>query len=260
MNLYSSAKKPIRLVAPDVYEIWKERAETLAVLLKRFKKENEIDENQPVTYAGRLDPMAEGIVVMLVGDAVYEKEKFSGLDKTYTFTILLGISTDTYDVLGTITNNQIPIIKRITKEDIEKVVEKIKTKQLPYPLYSSKPVDGKPLFIHAREGNTPENIPLQRGKIREIDLEKIEQISLSEIATDIINDIKKVRGDFRQGEILESWKQLVAEHPDTQVTITTLEATVESGVYIRSIAHEIGKELGVGAIAYSIARSTVAYN
>ena len=60
-----------------------------------------------MAYAGRLDPMADGLLVVLVGDECKNRTKYELLDKTYNFTMLLGLSTDTYDILGRITSNQL---------------------------------------------------------------------------------------------------------------------------------------------------------
>ncbi len=53
-----------------------------------------------MTYAGRLDPMAEGVLLVLTGEDRYRAKEFQQLDKTYRATFLLGFSSDTGDVLG----------------------------------------------------------------------------------------------------------------------------------------------------------------
>ena len=58
----------------------------------------------PMTYAGRLDPVAEGELLILIGEECKNKEKYLGLDKEYEVEILLGLTTDTYDILGLVTN------------------------------------------------------------------------------------------------------------------------------------------------------------
>ena len=49
---------------------------------------------------GRLDPLAEGVLLILIGDECKNKEKYLGLDKEYEVAIIFGISTDTGDALG----------------------------------------------------------------------------------------------------------------------------------------------------------------
>ncbi len=257
MSHHSIAKKQNRQLGAGVFEVWKERGETLKVLLERFKTEMQLGANVPMTYAGRLDPMAEGIVIVLTGDARFEKEKYMGRSKTYQFEVLLGVATDTYDVLGVITDTVLPVEKEISESDIEITIEKFTKSPLPYPPFSSKPVDGVPLFIKAREGELPEVMPLQLGVPKEIIFNGKSELSILELVKDIIVDIKKVKGDFRQEEIRQGWEALAQTHPEATVSLLSFEAIVPSGVYIRSIAHALGELLGTKALAYSIVRTTI---
>ena len=76
------------------------RGETLADMMLRAQTELCIPVDMKATYAGRLDPMASGIVPILYGEDVHRKDYFMGHDKTYEVEILCGVSTDTGDVLG----------------------------------------------------------------------------------------------------------------------------------------------------------------
>ena len=60
-------------------------------------------EGEKIGYAGRLDPMAEGLLLLLVSDENKKRKEYERLPKTYEFEVLLGIETDSYDVLGIIT-------------------------------------------------------------------------------------------------------------------------------------------------------------
>ena len=53
-----------------------------------------------LSYAGRLDPLAEGVLLVLVGEANKERDAYLGLDKVYEFEMVLGVRTDSYDLLG----------------------------------------------------------------------------------------------------------------------------------------------------------------
>src|SRR5688572_29193656 len=64
--------------------------------------------SEKIGFAGRLDPMAEGVLLLLVGDANFEREAYLNLDKTYQFTALLGLETDSYDLLGLLTSSTLP--------------------------------------------------------------------------------------------------------------------------------------------------------
>ncbi len=78
----------------------KQVGETPLECMDRFRDANPEYVNVKMTYAGRLDPMADGVLIVLVGDAVHRKDEFSALDKEYVCTAILGVGTDSYDILG----------------------------------------------------------------------------------------------------------------------------------------------------------------
>ena len=80
-----------------ILNLYKEVGETPLERLERFKKDNSEYANEKMTYAGRLDPMAEGVLIVLVGEECLNKEKYLGLDKEYEFEVLFGFRTDTYE-------------------------------------------------------------------------------------------------------------------------------------------------------------------
>src|ERR1035437_1661782 len=86
-----------------IITLYKNKGETPLECLERFKKDNPEYEKERMTYAGRLDPLAEGLLIVLYGDEIKNKEKYLGLDKEYEVDILFGFATDTYDVLGKVT-------------------------------------------------------------------------------------------------------------------------------------------------------------
>lgn len=235
-----------------VFPIYKAAGETLATLVARFRSEQSLSLETPITYAGRLDPMASGLVLLLVGETCKQKDVFLGLDKTYTFEILFGVSTDSFDMLGRIADlsDSLP-----TEEEIRGVLPCIQDMKLfSYPPFSSKPVDGVPLFTHAKEGTLPHALPTMAGQIKELRLESVKEEPFEDVVTRALETIHKVEGDFRQEEVVEGWRQFLGEKKGKQCVIATLEATVTTGVYIRTLATLIGKELGIPALAYGIDR------
>lgn len=238
-----------------IFPIYKKAGETLAELLVRFRQDNLLSPVIPITYAGRLDPMADGLVLLFVGPSCKQKDEFLGLDKTYTFEILFGVATDSYDMLGLITDT-----KKVlpTEEEVQKSISEIKNKKVfSYPPFSSKPVDGVPLFTHAKEGILPEVLPEIKGEIKNIILKSIKIKSLEEVVQRSIETIKLVKGDFRQEECIKGWQQFLEISQNANCAIATCEATVSSGVYVRTLAVEIGKILAIPALAYSITRTEI---
>jgi tRNA pseudouridine55 synthase len=107
-----------------------------------------------VGHTGTLDPLAEGVLVMLVGRAAKAAEYLVSDRKAYVATLRLGVTTDTEDTTGTVlsTSNAIPDAKTVsdTVASFSGVIE-----QVP-PMYSALKVDGKKLCDLARQGKTVE--------------------------------------------------------------------------------------------------------
>lgn len=224
--------------------------------------------NEKMTYAGRLDPMAEGALIILAGNAVYEKEKYLKLNKEYEGEILFGFETDTYDILGLpkITKQQKPISRTVLDGILEKFEGDI---SLPLPPYSSYKIKGKPLFQWARERKLNEvKIPKRKTAIREIKLLSFKEIDGGKLLAKINKKIKSVMGDFRQEEILAKWQEKMCPQnsdlcfADTfenkeEYQIAKIKIVCSSGTYIRSIAHHLGKKLKTGGILLSLVRTKV---
>ncbi len=239
----------------QIVMFWKHAGETLAVMLRRFREERGISPDEKITYAGRLDPMAEGIVPLLVGEARFQKEHLMAKSKTYEVEILLGIGTDTGDMLGIALDTNFSVTPCVA--DIEKALEVLrKTDSLSYPNYSSVLVDGKPLFMHARAGNTVE-VPIKHVTIYSMELLGIKDVSIRELLSSSVEIIEKVQGDFRQKEIVGQWMKMIEADGDRLLTIVTIRTAVSSGTYMRSLAEKMGKLLGVPALAYKIKRTNI---
>lgn len=239
----------------SIFFVYKQKGETLSDLLVRFRKEQNLGDDIKITYAGRLDPMASGVVPLLVGDARFSKEEYIGKDKVYELEILFGLETDTLDMLGCITNTALS--NKLEREQIEAVLHEMPTiKTLPYPEYSSKTVSGVPLFVYARKGEEVE-VPSKEVVIQKPDIISIEEKSVSELVRDSVEIIKKVQGDFRQEEIIAGWETFLQKHSETKVWAAHIRVQVSSGTYMRSLAKWIGEELGVPALAYDIVRVKV---
>lgn len=225
--------------------------------IDQLKQEHPEFAEVPITYAGRLDPMAQGLLLLLSGNAIAHKQEFLNLPKTYKAQILFGFETDSYDVLGLPKYTTPPPTQR---ETLEKTIQNfIGTQQLPYPPFSSQPVNGKPLWQWAKENRLSEiQIPTREMNVISAEVSSIETIPWKEIYTTIRINIGLVSGDFRQLEILQQWEQINAQiNPAQQFQIANITFTVSSGTYIRTLAHELGKKLGTTALLYSLNRTGI---
>ena len=226
-------------------------------MLRRFRDEQGLDDTEKLTYAGRLDPMAEGVVPILVGEARFQKDRFLKKSKTYEVEILLGLGTDTGDMLGFPTGN--PTLNEVkSRADIDTALKTLsQTVSLPYPNYSSVPVDGKPLFVHARAGNKV-TVPIKKVTIYSLELLEVKEVLAKKLIDQAIEVIEKVQGDFRQNEIIEQWASLArSDLANESVQIVKIRTTVSSGTYMRAIAEKLGLLLKIPALAYSIKRTAI---
>lgn len=213
-------------------------------------------ESTPMTYAGRLDPMASGVLIVLASEARFKREEFLALPKEYEFECLWGISTDTHDPLGLIVQAS-PVHPE--EDEIKKLAQSLVGKrQQTYPLYSSKPVEGKSLFSIARGGRADEiEIPKKEIEIFSLEILSSRSITGEELLESVKDLIGKVQGDFRQEETIALWQFSLALYLKDIFLITKMKTQVSSGTYIRSLMDFMGEGLGTGALAYSILRTKV---
>ncbi len=109
-----------------------------------------------VGHAGTLDPFATGLLIVGVGrEATREMSKFVGLDKTYEAVFVLGATSDTDDLTGTITlcPPSEPLTQACVQEELQKFVGEID--QIP-PAYSAIKIGGKKMYEEARAGKPME--------------------------------------------------------------------------------------------------------
>lgn len=105
-----------------------------------------------VGHTGTLDPNATGVLPICIGKGTRVSEYLLNVDKEYVGELTLGLSTDTLDADGVVTNTSSKLVNR---EEIISVFNKYKgeIEQIP-PMYSALKVKGKKLYEMAREGKT----------------------------------------------------------------------------------------------------------
>jgi len=236
----------------------KEEGETPLQALQNFRKSHKSYKDIKMTYAGRLDPMASGLLLILAGEETKNKEKYLNLDKEYEFEVLFGFSTDTYDILGKVLSSN--ILTNIGIKDLENKIKKnlkyFTGKYVQkYPIYSSKTVKGKQLFVYAREGRQVE-LPEREVVVRKLKFLKLRKISSTRLLKDIEKRIKKVGGDFRQKEILKLWQQKLLRSKEN-FSIAEFKIKCSSGTYVRAVANSLGEKIGIPTLAYSIKRKKI---
>jgi len=240
-----------------ILNIYKKAGETPLEAINRFRANNPEYQSVKITYAGRLDPLAEGVLILLAGDGVYEKEKYLKLDKEYEAEILFGFETDTYDILG------LPKMKKVIKDfnrnELTGFLNNFLGKNsFPFPPYSSYKIKGKALFQWAREGKIKEiKIPEKEREIYEIKITRLRKIGGKNLLAQINKKIQKVKGDFRQEKILKRWEKILKNNAGIKFQTASIKIKCSSGTYIRSIAHKLGKELKNAGILLNLRRTKV---
>ncbi len=111
-----------------------------------------------IGHCGTLDPIASGVLVVLIGQATKLSSYLLEKDKEYLAKVKLGVKTDTYDVTGNVIKEG--KVENITNESIDEALASFlgDIKQTP-PIYSAIKVDGKKLYEYARIGREVEIKP-----------------------------------------------------------------------------------------------------
>ena len=179
-----------------------------------------------IGHTGTLDPFATGVLLVLVGRATRLAKFLSGADKGYDALIRLGYSTDTGDLTGTKIEAESTVPRDGWSEDqIESALTTLRgdIDQIP-PMYSAKKIGGKKLYELARRGEEVERAPVP---VR-------------------IHEFFAMKSD---GELLK----------DNRDGSFDLRAHVSctAGTYVRTLAEDLGKRLGVGAHLAELRRTKV---
>jgi tRNA pseudouridine55 synthase len=190
-------------------------------------------------------------MIYLAGEEIKNKDKYLELEKEYECEVLVGIETDTYDILGIpVAGKACKISNEILHAELAKLLGE---NTFSYPPYSSKTVNGKPLFIYAREGKLNEiEIPTRIMELKSFEIINERNTNGEEIFNYIKNITDIVKGDFRQDEIVKSWEKVLEKK---QYQIFKISLSVSSGTYIRTLVHMLGESLGTGAVVYSLERT-----
>lgn len=167
----------------------KEKGKTSFDEIRDIRKKYNI---KKVGHAGTLDPMATGVLIILVGEATKLSDYLMNHDKEYIATLKLGKKTDTGDSEGTIIEEK--EIPNLCKENVQNVLNTFigKSKQIP-PMYSAIKVNGKKLYELAREGK---EIERQERKIEIYSLEIIKLIEENKKIAEIEFKVNCSKGTY----------------------------------------------------------------
>lgn len=242
-----------------IIPVYKPIGTTPFEVIKKLREKYPEFIDKKISYAGRLDPLAHGVLLLVIGTETKQKDKYLSLPKIYEFEVLFGLETDSYDILGylkeikakEITENVNIFVNIFVNKHIGKFLQS-------YPPYSSRTVEGKPLFWWAKNGRIGEiTIPSHKIEIFQFKIIKETTIPSQKLEQKIKNEIALVNGDFRQEMILARWLEFFSHNRKQKFFTLKFYVECSSGTYIREIAQEMGKEMGCGAIVIDIMRIKV---
>ena len=128
--------------------------------------------NEKVGHTGTLDPMAEGVLPILIGKGTLVSKYLINHDKKYIVKLQLGIKTDTADSEGEVVKEDDVNLELLNEKNIIKILKSFigKQEQIP-PIYSAIKVNGKKLYEYARKG---QEVELKPRKIEIYDIKLIQ--------------------------------------------------------------------------------------
>lgn len=174
-----------------------------------------------IGHGGTLDPMAEGVLPIFIGQATRIMEYLDLDYKTYTCRVQLGLVTDTQDIWGTVLEEK--PFDGIREEQVREALASFEgvIEQIP-PVYSAVRIDGKRLYEYAHQGRTDEAAQLANLAARRV---HVRRITVHEI-------------DMEQGTLC-------------------FTAECSKGTYIRTICADLGQVLGCGAVMTGLVRTAI---
>lgn len=181
-----------------------------------------------IGHGGTLDPMAEGVLPIFIGQATRIMEYLELDNKRYTCEMQLGITTDTQDIWGTVLRRRSR--EGVTQQQVLRELESFRgiIEQMP-PLYSAVRIDGKHLYEYAHKSRTDSG-----GK--------------SDEAKDVLERVKPRRVCISALEV-----------EDIDLSAGRIRFSVEcsKGTYIRTLCADLGEALGCGGTMTSLVRTAV---
>lgn len=239
----------------DIFHIYKPVGISPLDAIKALKNNNPKIRGRKMTYAGRLDPMAEGVVLIIAGKELKNFHDHLTYDKEYRAQILFNFSSDSYDVLGIPTYTD-------KKNDREKVKEVIKgfegSFKFKLPPFSGYKIKGKPLFRWALDGELDEvEIPSKKVEIYNISINEIKYISKKELKKSVEKKLSRVVGNFRQEKIKNKWNNLLTKDIKDRYIIFDVTISCSTGCYIRSLANKAGDLVSNKALLFNLIRTRV---
>lgn len=168
-----------------IINVYKEKGFTSHDVVAKLRG---ITKQKKIGHTGTLDPDAEGVLPVCIGNATRLCDLLTNKDKTYEAVLKLGLETDTQDITGTVINSR---EVTVSKEEIKKVVYSFigEYEQLP-PMYSAIKVNGKRLYELARAGQVVER------ETRKVRIHNIQILHIDEDQHEVRMSVECSKGTY----------------------------------------------------------------
>ena len=176
-----------------------------------------------IGHTGTLDPMATGVLVVLIGKYTNLVEVISAYDKTYEAEITLGLLTDTLDITGNLIKEEKPSVSDAEIEEILKSM--VGTYEQTVPIYSAVKVKGKRLYEYARNNEEVE-LPKRLVNIKSIEL-------IDEIKRENNKIIFKIRTEVSKGTYIRALVNDIALKLNTIGVMSSLNRIKQGNISIK---------------------------
>ena len=178
-------------------------------------KLSKVFNTKKIGHTGTLDPIAKGVLVVVLGKYTKLCEDLTQTYKEYIATFKLGILTDTLDITGNVIDEK---SCNVSEEEIRNVISNyICVYNQEVPIYSSVKINGRKLYEYARNG---EEVTLPK---REVDVKSIEVLEINK-------DIIKIKCLVSKGTYIRSLIRDIGESLNTHATMTDLIRT-KQGIF-----------------------------
>jgi tRNA pseudouridine55 synthase len=235
-----------------VFALDKPVGPTAAQALARLRAHDPALATVPLGHAGRLDPMAEGLLTVLVGDETRQVHALRGQDKTYTLDVLLGLGSDSFDALGLVTDPAPVAVHEAAW--VAAGLARVGPYVQRYPPFSQAKVGGRSLLALSHAGVAVER-PTAPRVLHAMVWQGLATLTLAEASAHACARIARVEGPFRQEAITARWQTLAQARPDAQLAVASWTVRCSAGTYMRTLAHDLGVDVGLPAMAWRIRRT-----
>jgi tRNA U55 pseudouridine synthase TruB len=217
-------------------------------------------------YAGRLDPMARGKMLFLEKEELKDMDMYLQKSKTYQFEVILGLSTDTDDIMGLL-DTDIQLLQNIDymKSSIEKRIHHFKThgqntqKYHPYSSFVLKKNGIKKQLWkwNSTHQLTYDELPSKKVSLYDIQIVEYKEYNGGDFFNECIHRVDSVDKSysFRQMEIIEQWKSILKTHGETVIYSIKMELSASSGYYIRQFGYDLKHNISFPLLIYDIHRT-----